>query len=65
MRARFIGKDYSMGYRTGQVYDIVVTTKDLRPTIVSPTPCPYSSWEALYDNWTPIRWEEEAQNAEV
>lgn len=58
MKARFIGRDGSLGYRHGQVYDLTMEEwKPFRPAIISPYLCPYGSWEKFYENWTPISWE--------
>lgn len=66
MKARFIGRNYSLGYRRGVVYDLVVSEwSPMQPVILHPIQCPYGSWAKFYENWTPIAWEKEAQNAEV
>lgn len=58
MQARFVGKDRSMGYRHGQVYDIAVSEwSPMQPVILRPIRCPYGSYQAFYDNWTPLAWE--------
>lgn len=53
MRAEFIGADGSLGYRHGQVYDLVLSGGE-HPTIVRPRPCPYGSWAAFWRNWRQV-----------
>ena len=55
---RFIGKDGSMGYRKGQVYMLEIWGYQ-QPVIKAPilvpphtaTQIPYTSWNALLENW--------------
>lgn len=57
MRARFIGQDGSIGYRTGQLYDLMIVKVNLfsdRPLIIFPQRCPYGSWAAFWRNWEEV-----------
>lgn len=57
MRVRFTGADGSMGYRRGEVYDVITAEEPggTRPRvrIISPRPVPYESWDAFWANWSP------------
>lgn len=46
--ARFVGKDGSLGYKHGQIYQLVIEGN----RIIRPIPCPYESIEAFLNNWT-------------
>ena len=58
MKAKFVGKDKSLGFRNGQVYTIrttvinnwlwVFTTGNMRS---KPKRCPYGSLEKMLENW--------------
>lgn len=52
MRVRFVGRD-TLGYKTGQVYDVQVRTdrNGEVPRITWPVVCPYGSWDAFWANW--------------
>lgn len=54
IKLKFIGKDGSMGLKHGTVYKVYIYTK-CGKIIVSWDPnhsCPYSSPQALAENWT-------------
>ena len=67
MRFRFKGKpDYIFPrLRSGEVYDLEVKevskglfgflVGNMRPQITKPFRCPYSSWDAFYQNWEPLK----------
>jgi hypothetical protein len=43
---------------TGKVYELYVMVRvglPLRPLILFPFKCPYSSWETFYKNWQPVK----------
>lgn len=50
IRACFVGKNGSMGFKTGQVYDLEVIRNDIR----TPKYVPYETVEAFLRNWLPI-----------
>ncbi len=54
VRARFVGRDGSFGYRHGYMYDLMIDGN----RIVRPTPCPYGSVEAFLRNWQPLDLDE-------
>ena len=55
MKMKFIGKDGSMGFRYGQVYDVVVSIIDSKNISLRcdelKVRCPYSSIHAFLKNW--------------
>ena len=55
MKMKFIGKDGSMGFRHGCVYDIVVTITDSKNISLRcdelKVRCPYGSMNAFLKNW--------------
>lgn len=54
MLARFIGKDGSMGFKTGQKYELkskCVNNKIIVKTINDKLFCPYDSIESFLRNW--------------
>lgn len=53
MRARFTGRDGSVGYRKGHVYDLAVQVDRWSGVVKirSPRPVPYLSWDAFWENW--------------
>jgi hypothetical protein len=55
MRATFVGRDRSLGYRTGCTYDLITSSSDKYPIIVRRSNgrgyCPYSSEAAFRRNW--------------
>ena len=55
-RAKFIGEDGSMGFRTGKTYLVSITYDDYNgwywlKAWPSGLYCPYGSWIKLEDNW--------------
>lgn len=55
LRARFVGKDGSLGYRTGFVYTLELR-HSFRRWSIRRLPardgfCPYGSWNAFLRNW--------------
>ncbi len=59
MKYRFLGKpDKNFpSLVTDEIYELEVTvigSQPIRPLIISPFTCPYSSWETFYENWKPI-----------
>lgn len=54
LRLQFIGADRSLGYRHGEVYELIVELRGNYggPVIVRPVRCPYRSWESFWMNWT-------------
>lgn len=55
-RYMFIGKDGSLGYRTGRVYRLRVSSVFHYPVFIKRTDsplgaCPYSSEAAFWQNW--------------
>lgn len=51
---RFIGEDGSLGYRKGKIYMLELRGRgmtELGVIIDAPVRCPYSSWEAFFENW--------------
>jgi len=57
MKLRFIGTDYSMGLRHGEVYNVSMKSSDLyivlfiRKSFLHGIECPYSSPQAFAKNW--------------
>lgn len=56
MKYKFLGKSDSKfpELKTGETYDLEVTVMDefpIRPLILFPFHCLYSSWEKFYQNW--------------
>lgn len=61
MRMRYVGKDGSMGFRTGVVYDLKLSLDARWPdgvVVTAPNPAtdgavrvPYSSWENFFTYW--------------
>lgn len=55
MKARFIGKDRSMGFRTGKVYRIKIVEDKVRNWLWVKEfwglYCPYESRKAIENNW--------------
>lgn len=55
LTATFTGADGSLGYRTGQEYELDVDIDFRgRPTILRPKYCPYTSLWAFLDNWEKV-----------
>lgn len=51
-RLRFTGADGSLGYRTGELYNLrLQSTRDGAVTIVDPRRCPYRTWVSFWRNW--------------
>lgn len=54
---RFMGKNGSLGYQTGQIYHLSISYRtifpgsDQEPYIEAPMACPYDSWEKFFENW--------------
>lgn len=67
MKFKFIGKPDKIfpTLKTGKIYDLVIASiywnifdvlkGRKRPQIIFPIVCPYSSWEAFYENWKSLR----------
>lgn len=58
IKAKFMGKDKSMGFRTGKIYYLKSKCKDnniIVSTIDNNLWCPYSSIESFLDNWKLIK----------
>lgn len=59
MIKRFIGKDGSLGYRTGQIYRLIERPYKNYPIAISQPDgsglCPYSSLESFNKNWEDIK----------
>lgn len=55
MKARFIGKDGSLGFKKGKIYHITVTEDKVRNWLWVKTfwgrSCPYESRKAIENNW--------------
>lgn len=56
MYYRFIGKDGSLGFVTGNIYDLEVCRDNNGITIYSKpgVRCPYSSWKTFQKNWESV-----------
>jgi hypothetical protein len=54
MKMMFIGKDRSMGYRLGHIYDLEIKIMYGMLHIMGPTYCPYGSMEAFLKNWSQL-----------
>jgi len=57
VRMKFIGKDGSMGYKTGDVYDVEIKSSGKFIILSSKgyIRCPYSSIKALLQNWEELK----------
>lgn len=57
MKMKFIGKDGSLGYKFGAIYDIKIETIGDYIYVLSEghLRCPYSSLEKLLENWQEIK----------
>lgn len=59
MRAKFIGKHRSMGYKHGEVYELATTDCGTFFWVVDINgkgkPTPYTSMKTLEDNWEILR----------
>ena len=55
MKMRFIGKNGSMGFKHGRVYDVVVTINDQKNISLRcdelKVRCPYGSMYVFLENW--------------
>jgi hypothetical protein len=58
MKAKFIGKDHSMGFINGKIYDLCTECKIVNGTAYlcvydnnSDKWCPYSKLETMLQNW--------------
>ena len=54
MRAQFIGKDRSMGFRRGQWYRIIAIEEQFKHVVLREASglfCPYSNVGKMLENW--------------
>ena len=54
MKAQFIGKNESMGFKCGQWYRIIAIEERLGKVLVREAGgyfCPYSNWGKMLENW--------------
>jgi hypothetical protein len=57
MKLKFIGKDGSMGFKHGKVYDVRLTSNTIWIWVHTDVGlyCPYSSPQAFADNWASVK----------
>lgn len=54
VKAVFIGHEGSLGYKRGQMYDLLIQEN----CILRPSACPYGSIELFLRNWTLVHTKE-------